>query len=70
MSKILTVACLAIACVGAAGCKVQQTQDAKMPEVTATGGQLPEYDVKGPDVSVTTEPRTVEVPKVKVTPAQ
>jgi len=41
-----------------------------MPEVTATGGQLPEYDVKGPDVSVTTEPRTVEVPKVKVTPAQ
>jgi len=70
MSRILTVACMSLACVGLAGCKVKQTQDAKMPEVHATGGQMPAYDVKGPDVSVTTEPRTVEVPKVKVTPAQ
>lgn len=70
MSKLLTVACMSLACLELAGCKVKQTQEGELPKVKATGGQLPAYDVKGPDVSVTTEPRTVEVPKVKVTPAQ
>jgi len=70
MSKILTIACMSLACVSLAACKVKQTQEGEMPKVQATGGQLPEYDVKGPDVNVTTEPETVQVPKVKVTPAQ
>ena len=70
MSKLLTMACMSGVCLGLAGCKVKQTEEAKMPEVHATGGQLPSYDVQTPKVSVTSEPRTVEVPKVKVTPAQ
>lgn len=70
MSKFLTAACISLACLGVAACKVKQTQDAKMPEVQATGGQMPAYDVKGPDVNVTSKPETVNVPVVKVTPAQ
>ena len=48
----------------------RQTQDAKLPEVDvkATGGQLPTYDVKGPDVKVGTKTETVEVPTISVTP--
>lgn len=70
MSKILTAACIPLACLGLGACKVKQTQEAKMPEVHATGGQMPAYDVKGPDVNVTSKPETVKVPVVKVTPAQ
>lgn len=66
MKKSIVVIAIAGVCLSTTACKVEQTQDAKMPEVHATGGQMPAYDVKGPEVSVTTEPRTVEVPKVKV----
>ena len=55
-------------CFTIAGCDVDQTKEGKLPEVevNATGGQLPEYNVTGPDVNVTTENVTVEVPKVDV----
>lgn len=66
MNKYIAAMALAGVCLSTTACKVKQTQDAKMPEVHATGGQMPAYDVKGPDVTVTTEPRTVDVPKVKV----
>jgi hypothetical protein len=75
----------ALLSVSATGCKVTQTQDGKMPEVEVKGGQVPKYDVKGPkvdvksetkqievptDVTVKTEKKDVQVPKVTVTPPQ
>lgn len=66
MTKVLAPVGLSILCLMSAGCKVQQTKDAKLPEVHATGGQLPAYDVKGPDVKVSSKPETVKVPVVKV----
>lgn len=47
-------------------CDVEQTKEANLPEVEVKGGNLPEYDVDAPDVDVTTETRTVEVPVIDV----
>lgn len=72
MLKISTGAALVFFCLAASACKVEKTQDAKLPDVSveATGGQLPKYDVKGPEVKVGTKTTTVEVPTVEVkTPA-
>lgn len=49
-----------------AACDVDQTEEGDMPEVNVEGGNLPEYDVDAPDVDVTMEERTVEVPVVDV----
>ena len=64
MIKVLVGAsCLAIA-----ACDVDQTKEGDIPEVdvNASGGQLPEFNVEGPDVNVGTENKTVEVPTVDV----
>ena len=64
MIKVLVGAsCLAIA-----ACDVDQTQEGNLPDVdvNATGGQLPEFNVEGPDVNVGTENKTVQVPTVDV----
>ena len=55
----------------ATGCKVDKTQSAKAPKVhmNVTGGQLPAYDIKGPDVKVGSKTETFNVPTVHVTPA-
>jgi hypothetical protein len=53
-----------------AGCDVDKTKNGQMPDVdvdvNATGGQLPEFNVNGPDVNVGTENKTVQVPTVDV----
>ena len=67
MKKIITAAAfLGVSCFGLAACDVEKTKDAKAPEVEVKGGQLPEYNVTGPDVNVTTEKKTIEVPTVDV----
>ncbi len=73
----------ALLAVGTTGCKVDKTQDGKMPEVEVKGGQIPKYDVKGPtvevgtktkeinvptDVTVKTEKKEIKLPEVSVTP--
>jgi hypothetical protein len=43
----------------------EQTQEAELPEVdadVAEGGQLPRFDVEGPDVDIGTREERVEVP--------
>ena len=57
-------------CLALVACDVDQTKEGELPDVdvNATGGQLPEYNVEGPDVNVGTENRTVEVPTVDVDP--
>lgn len=51
------------------GCQAEQTQEGELPDVdvTAEGGQLPEYDVETADVEVGTREETVTVPDVDVT---
>ena len=49
-------------------CQVEKTQNGQMPnvDVNVSGGQLPEYNVQGPDVQVGTENKTIQVPTVDV----
>jgi len=60
---MISVSALAIT-----ACDVDQTKEGKLPEVEvdAKGGQLPQYDVDGPSVNVTTEKKTIDVPKVNI----
>ena len=50
--------------VGLSACDVEQTQEAKLPDVDVQGGQLPNYDVDAPDVRVSSKEKTVTVPDV------
>lgn len=49
-------------------CDVDQTKEGNLPDVdvNATGGDLPEFEVEGPQVNVGTENKVVEVPTVDV----
>ena len=51
------------------GCQAEQTQEGELPDVdvTAEGGQLPEYEVETADVEVGTREETVTVPDIDVT---
>lgn len=53
-----------------AGCEIEKTRDGEMPDVDvqvdADTGQLPAYDIEGPDIDVGTRTTTIEVPKVVV----
>jgi hypothetical protein len=54
----------------AVSCDVKKTEDGSLPEVEVKGEtKLPKYDVDAPHVEVEKEKTTIEVPKVKVTPA-
>lgn len=60
---------VAMMCLAFAGCKVNKTQEGKLPKVKvdATSGQLPAYNMQGPKVDVGSKNETVQVPTVKVT---
>ena len=61
---------LGAVCVSFSACDVDQTKNGALPDVdvdvNATGGQLPEYNVQGPDVNVGSENRVIQVPTVDV----
>ena len=64
-----TIATLAITgTLALAGCDIDQTEEGELPDVdiSAEGGNMPEYDVDGPDVDVEMKEKTVEVPDVDV----
>jgi hypothetical protein len=79
-SKIASILAVAALALPLAACQVKKTQEGEMPKVDVQGGQLPKYDVKPaeveisatpvevnvPDVNVSTEKKTIEVPKVDV----
>jgi hypothetical protein len=48
---------------------VKKTQEGEAPKVSVTGGQLPKYDVKTPEVQVGSKKEVVNVPTVHVKPA-
>jgi hypothetical protein len=62
----LTHFAVAILVALACGCEVEQTKEAEMPEVEVKGGQMPQYEVKTPDVDVKMEKKEIEVPDVDV----
>ena len=68
--KIALSLLLGAASLGLAACDVDQTKEGELPDVdvNATGGQLPEYNVDAPEVTVGTENKVVEVPTVDVEP--
>lgn len=59
---------LALAIFGIAACEVEQTQEGELPDVDVDveSGQLPRYDIDGPDVDVGLSETTVTVPKVRI----
>lgn len=59
---------LALLTVFATGCRVRQTEEGELPDVdvSAEGGNMPEYDVDAADVDVKTEKREITVPDVDV----
>ncbi len=64
LSRLTLAATMFTAFLVTAGCDVEQVEEGEMPDVDVSGGNMPEYDVDGPDVDVgTTE---VEVPTVDV----
>ena len=70
MKKFITAIAATGAALSLAACDVDQTEEGEMPEVdvdvSGDAGNLPEYDVEGPDVDVDTGTTTVEVPTVDV----
>ena len=57
---------LGASCLTFAACDVDQTKDGDLPDVdvNVSGGQLPEFNVQGPEVEVGT--KNVQVPTVDV----
>ena len=68
MKHVTKALVLGLVCLSFAGCKVNKTQEGKLPavKVDASGGQLPEYNVQGPKVEVGSKKATVKVPTVHV----
>lgn len=58
----------AIAVLPLSACAIEKEQAAELPDVDVAvqPGQLPEYDIQGPDVNVGVTERTVTVPKLMV----
>ena len=68
LQRILLLS-LAALLMTSAGCRVQQEEAGELPEadVDVEPGNLPEYEVEGPEVDVGTEEQEVAVPEVEVT---
>ena len=45
--------------------RVDQTQQAQLPQVSVSGGQAPKFDVQTAKVNVGTTQTTIDVPKVE-----
>ena len=68
MNKAVFAVLAGTAALSLSACDVEQTKEGEAPsiDVDADAGALPEYDVDAPDVDVTTEEKTVEVPVIEV----
>ncbi len=69
MRNFVKVVALGAVCFSFAGCQVSKTQDAKMPkvEVKTTEGQLPAYNIQGPNVQIGEKTHTFKTPTIHVT---
>ena len=68
MRDIMKIFVIGAACISLTGCRVNKTQEAKLPEVnvTTTKGQLPHYNIEGPKVDVGSKKETIDVPTVHI----
>lgn len=62
--KLLTLFIAPLFAVGMTACDVDQTEEGDMPDIEVEEGELPAYDVEGPDVEVTED--TVTVPDIDI----
>lgn len=69
MKKFTAIASAAIASITLAACDVQQTEEGEMPDVdmSVEEGNMPEFEVDGPEITTGTTTTEVEVPEVNVT---
>ena len=69
MSKTIKILAFGSVCLAVAGCQVNKTQQGKLPkvEMKTTEGQLPAYNIQGPDVQVGSKTKSFKVPTVHVT---
>lgn len=56
-------------CLVVGACQVNKTQEGKLPkvEMKTSKGQLPAYNIQGPDVEVGSKTKSFKVPTVHVT---
>ena len=68
MRNVFKLLVLGTACVTAAGCQVNKIQQGKLPkvEMKTSEGQLPAYNIQGPDVQVGSKTKSFKVPTVHV----
>jgi hypothetical protein len=64
LRKIMTILAVPAVAFAFAACDVDQTQEGDMPDVDVEEGQLPEFEVDGPDVDIGED--TITVPTVDV----
>lgn len=62
--KLLSLLIAPFFAIGMTACDVDQTEEGQAPDVEVQEGELPAYDVEGPDVNVTED--TVTVPDIDV----
>jgi hypothetical protein len=69
MSNVYKILALSSVCLAVAGCQVNKTQSGKLPkvEMKTSEGQLPAYNIQGPDVQVGSKTKSFNVPTVHVT---
>ena len=68
MRKLFALMAASAFAVGMTACSVEQTEEGEMPDVEVEEGNLPEYDVDGPDVDVGLDTTQVTVPDVDINP--
>ena len=69
MNNISKVLAAGAVCLAVAGCQVNKTQEGKLPkvQVKTTEGQLPAFNVQGPNVEVGSKTKSFKVPTMRVT---
>ncbi|NND96115.1 MAG: hypothetical protein HKN47_02160 [Pirellulaceae bacterium] len=70
LKKLMYLTCAGGLFLGTVGCDVDQVEEGRLPnvdvDVSGDPGNLPEYDVEGPDVDVQMEDKKINVPDVDV----
>ncbi len=64
--QLLLIPAALLLTVSVTSCRVEQTSEGELPDVDVDAGEVPTYEVEGPEVDVSTEEKTIEVPTVDV----
>lgn len=64
--QLLLIPAALLLTVSVTSCRVEQTSEGELPDIDVDAGEVPTYEVEGPEVDVSTEEKTIEVPTVDV----